>query len=61
MSLDYDGYGEVLTTTSLAEGQVLVQTTELPAGPEPDDRFPGSFFRVPGIPSPGRTAWSLSE
>jgi hypothetical protein len=26
---------------------------------ENDDRFPGSFFRIPGVPSPGKTAWSL--
>lgn len=26
---------------------------------EPDDNFPGSFFRVPGTPVPGRTGWSL--
>lgn len=24
-----------------------------------DDRFPGSFFRIPGVPSPGKTTWSL--
>lgn len=24
-----------------------------------DDRYPGSFFRVPGIPAPGKTTWSL--
>lgn len=28
---------------------------------EGDDRFPGSFFRVPGVPSPGKTTWSLAE
>jgi hypothetical protein len=27
--------------------------------PEPDDRYPGSFFRVPGVPVPGKTAWSI--
>jgi hypothetical protein len=26
---------------------------------EDDDRFPGSFFRIPGVPSPGKTTWSL--
>jgi hypothetical protein len=28
---------------------------------EGDDRFPGSFFRIPGLPSPGKTTWSLTE
>lgn len=28
---------------------------------EGDDRFPGSFFRIPGVPSPGKTTWSLTE
>lgn len=28
---------------------------------QPDDRFPGSFFRIPGLPTPGKTCWSLSE
>jgi hypothetical protein len=26
-----------------------------------DDRFPGSFFRIPGLPEPGRTTWSLTK
>ena len=25
----------------------------------PDERYPGSFFRVPGLPMPGKTTWSL--
>lgn len=28
---------------------------------EPDDRFPGTFFRVPGVPQPGKTTWSLAK
>ena len=27
----------------------------------PDDRYPGSFFRVPGVPTPGKTTWSLAK
>ena len=27
---------------------------------EPDDEYPGTFFRVPGTPIPGQTCWSLS-
>ena len=30
-------------------------------GTEPDERFPGSFFRIPGVPSLGKTTWSLTE
>lgn len=26
---------------------------------EPDDRYPGTFFRIPGVPTPGKTTWSL--
>jgi hypothetical protein len=26
-----------------------------------DDRYPGTFFRVPGRPVPGKTAWSLTQ
>jgi len=25
-----------------------------------DDRYPGSFFRIPAAPIPGKTAWSIS-
>jgi len=25
-----------------------------------DDRYPGSFFRIPSPPVPGKTGWSLS-
>jgi hypothetical protein len=28
--------------------------------PDQDDRYPGSFFRVAGVPRPGKTAWSLN-
>jgi hypothetical protein len=28
--------------------------------PDQDDRYPGSFFRIPGIPVPGQTAWSIT-
>jgi hypothetical protein len=35
--------------------------TAAPAQGEPDDRFPGSFFRIPGVPQPGKTTWSLAK
>lgn len=25
-----------------------------------DDEFPGTFFRIPGTPVPGKTTWSLA-
>jgi hypothetical protein len=28
--------------------------------PDQDDRYPGSFFRIPAPPMPGKTAWSLN-
>ncbi|WP_160172691.1 hypothetical protein [Methylomarinum vadi] len=28
--------------------------------PYEDDRYPGSFFKVPGVPRPGKTAWRSS-
>jgi len=28
--------------------------------PDQDDRYPGSFFRIPGPPALGKTVWSLS-
>lgn len=36
----------------------------LPAEPhrreQGDDRYPGSFFRIPGLAVPGKTGWSLN-
>lgn len=28
--------------------------------PDQDDRYPGTFFRIPGVPVPGKTTWSLN-
>jgi len=28
--------------------------------PLDDERYPGSFFRIPAPPVPGKTVWSLS-
>lgn len=28
--------------------------------PDQDDRYPGSFFRIPGPPSLGTNGWSLN-
>jgi hypothetical protein len=26
-----------------------------------DDQYPGTFFRIPGVPRPGKTTWSLTK
>lgn len=31
------------------------------SGINEEDRYPGSFFRVPGLPTPGNTTWSLAK
>lgn len=36
-------------------------TQHVPHHDLPDDRYPGSFFRVPGVPTPGKTTWSLAK
>lgn len=41
------------------QSKLETQAQGLPQPEMPDDRFPGSFFRVPGIPAPGKTTWSL--
>lgn len=28
--------------------------------PDQDDRYPGTFFRIPGVPTPGKTTWSIA-
>lgn len=43
--------------TDVANDQKSMSTGSV----EGDDRFPGSFFRIPGVPSPGKTTWSLTE
>lgn len=36
------------------------QDVEL-ATPVDDDRYPGSFFRTPGVPTPGKTIWGINR
>ena len=36
------------------------ETKEIVKIPDQDDRYPGSFFRIPGPPTLGKTSWSLS-
>ncbi|MGR9074329.1 MAG: hypothetical protein ACU833_14815 [Gammaproteobacteria bacterium] len=28
--------------------------------PFEDERYPGSFFKIPGVPQPGKTGWRVS-
>ena len=42
---------------SPSEGTKKQQGNDLPFE---DDRYPGSFFKVPGTPKPGKTTWRLS-
>ncbi|MFA5982753.1 MAG: hypothetical protein WC782_01955 [Methylococcaceae bacterium] len=35
-------------------------TNESIEKPEQDDRYPGSFFRIPGSPITNNTTWSIS-
>ncbi len=36
------------------------EVNEILEMPDQDDRYPGSFFRIPAPPTPGKTAWSLN-
>lgn len=31
------------------------------ATPVDDDRYPGSFFRIPSVPKPGKTTWGINR
>ncbi|MDT4330193.1 hypothetical protein ACQE3E_02660 [Methylomonas sp. MED-D] len=42
-------------------GKVEAPISNLPRDEAPDDRYPGTFFRVPGVPMPGKTTWSLAK
>ena len=47
----------VSETSSLApQGQANVMAATY----VDDDRYPGSFFRIPGRPIPGKTTWSIN-
>ena len=38
-----------------------LEPTEKPSVNEPCDQYPGTFFRIPGVPLPGKTTWSLAK
>lgn len=46
----------VSTTTEKTVSQPVQLVSEMP-----DDRYPGTFFRIPGVPIPGKTTWSLAK
>ena len=46
---------------STDQRKLEAQPLGLPQHEMPDDRYPGSFFRVPGIPAPGKTTWSVAK
>jgi hypothetical protein len=45
--------------TNLPNDEKAIAKQALPSDTLPDERYPGTFFRVPGIPLPGKTTWSL--
>lgn len=47
----------VSETPSLVSQQ---QANVIAAAYVDDDRYPGSFFRIPGAPIPGKTTWSIN-
>lgn len=36
------------------------EVPEVFEAPDQDDRYPGTFFRIPGVPTPGKTTWSIA-
>ena len=60
MTIEFDSENENLGSGTLASVPVVSASVVSSAAQEPDDRYPGTFFRIPGMPMPG-TSWSLSE
>ena len=48
-------------TTAPSTDKISRQPVGLPQAQEQDERYPGTFFRVPGVPMPGKTTWSLAK
>ena len=40
--------------------QEPIEKVQIDKQPCEDERYPGSFFKVPGTPRPGRTTWRIS-
>ena len=49
-----------LCTTTTRGHQTTLRPEMADEIPDQDDRYPGSFFRIPGSPVPGKTTWSLN-
>jgi hypothetical protein len=45
--------------SDIEDGQYQRIATQIRLTNEQDDRYPGTFFRIPGVPTPGKTTWSL--
>ena len=52
-------HNRVESSAPCEDGESLRNPSQ--ARPIEDDRYPGSFFRVPGIPKPGKTTWSIAK
>ena len=60
MAFDSDYQGEVISTTEVSVS-LPIQLGQHSTPLEPDDRFPGTYFRIPGVPRPGITTWGLAD
>jgi hypothetical protein len=48
-------------TVMPTSGKSVEQPLNQPNHEVQDERYPGTFFRVPGVPMPGKTTWSLAK
>jgi hypothetical protein len=60
MTFECENPCETTVNSTLANNPLLTGSVTAIPLQEPDDRYPGSFFRIPGMPTTGNT-WSLSE
>lgn len=61
MTFEYDSQSVNFSTENARGSAAASETAPDRTIQEPDDRYPGTFFRIPGLPTPGSTAWSLTE
>ena len=64
--MDQNRIGQKLVSFELADAGMETDSRYRPASSSlpsvsEDDRYPGSFFRIPGVPMPGKTTWSLAK
>lgn len=48
-----------LAETGREESRCHTQSAATALSDQGDDRYPGTFFRIPGVPVPGKTSWNL--